>query len=89
MRISKYFIVESFSLLIDILNSIEDYKTYKSIFQNDISELVDLLCYGEYELKSGDYETYNFKIKVIEKYINQSTSIFIYELEVKQNEKTY
>ena len=81
---SKYFIVDGLENLVSILDGVRDYDSrYISKYSSDIDALEGLLNYDSEELSSGDYETENFKIKVIEKYLNKNTSIMMYECETK------
>lgn len=84
---SKYFIVEGFENLIFLLENVRkwDYEKKYNVcpYISDIDKLQELLNYDSEELASNNYETDNFKIKVIEKFFNKNTSIFMYECETK------
>jgi hypothetical protein len=74
---SRYFSIVGFENLIDLL----EHRHVK--LRVDIEELNNLKCYDYYELDSGDYETTNLKIKVVEEFITRHDSTFKYNVEVK------
>jgi len=82
-NLPKFFTVNSFSLLIDVLESCKDPYTLQNEYENDISNLLDKLRYDREDLRSGEYETQNLKITVIEHYVSLTTIIYNYNVITK------